>query len=211
MIKGIKVIKSGTHALLIALFTAGIAQADGDPKAGKDKSAMCQGCHGEEGISAAPNFPNLAGQFAKYTERQIRDYQSAKRVDPMMSGMAAGVTDPQDLADIAAYFASKKRMAGKPGGDKALLEKGKKIFQEGNPETGVYACGNCHGENGYGLDAKNNVFPVISGQTKDYLLKQMNDFRSGERHNDPAGMMGSIAKKMTDAEINAVVEYAAGM
>lgn len=212
MIKEMKGVKFGIRVLLIALFATGIVQAaDGDPKAGKEKSAMCQGCHGEEGISTAPNFPNLAGQFAKYTERQIRDFQDAKRVDPMMSGMAAGVTDPQDLMDIAAYFAGKKRMAGKHGGDKALAEKGKKIFHEGNPETGVYACGNCHGENGYGKDAKNNVFPVISGQTKDYLLKQMNDFRSGERHNDPAGMMGSVAKKMTDAEISAVVEYVSGM
>ncbi len=207
-----KGIKFGIHALLVALVSIASAQAaEGDPKAGKEKSAACQGCHGEEGISIAPNFPNLAGQFAKYTERQVRDYQESKRVDPMMSGMAAGVTEPQDLKDIAAYFASKKRAKGTPGGKKELVAKGKVLFYEGNPDTGVYACSNCHGENGYGLDSQNNVFPVISGQTKDYILKQMNDFRSGERHNDPAGMMGSVAKKMTPAEIEAVSEFVAGM
>lgn len=204
--------KIGIRALFIALCVMGTAQAaDGDPKAGKEKSVGCQGCHGEEGISIAPNFPNLAGQFQKYIERQMRDYVDGKRSDPMMSGMAAGVTEIQDLKDIAAYFASKKRMKGTLGSNKELAAKGKVIFHQGNPEKGIYACGNCHGENGYGLDAKNNVFPVISGQTKDYIVKQMNDYRSGERHNDPAGMMSSVAKKMTDAEIDAVAEYVAGM
>ena len=206
-------IKISIRALLvIALFTMETAwAADGDPKAGKEKSAMCQGCHGEEGISAAPNFPNLAGQFQKYIERQVLSFQDGKRSDPTMSAMAASVTEIQDLKDIAAYFASRKRMAGKPSSNKALADKGRVIFHEGNAETGVYACGNCHGENGYGRDAQNNVFPVISGQTKDYLVKQLNDFRSGERHNDPAGMMGSVAKKMTEAEIDAVAEFVSGM
>ena len=210
MTKGIKL---SIRVLFITLFAMGVAQAenDGDPKAGKEKSAMCQGCHGEEGISAAPNFPNLAGQFQKYIERQIHSFQDGKREDPTMSGMAASITEIEDLKDIAAYFASKKRMVGTPSSKKELAEKGKTIFHEGNPETGVYACSNCHGENGYGKDSKNNVFPVISGQTKEYLVKQLNDFRSGERHNDPAGMMGGVAKKMTAAEIDAVAEYASGM
>ena len=208
----IKVTKLSIQVLFIALFAAGAVQAeDGDPKAGKEKSSMCQGCHGEEGISAAPNFPNLAGQFQKYIERQIHDFQDGKRIDPLMSGMAASITEIQDLKDIAAYFSSRKRMAGKPSGNKELTAKGKVIFYEGNSETGVYACSNCHGENGYGKDAQNNVFPVISGQTKDYLVKQLNDFRSGDRHNDPAGMMSSVAKKMTEAEIDAVAEFVSGM
>ena len=207
-----EVMKFGIRALLVVLTATGAAQAaEGDPKAGKDKSAVCAGCHGEEGISIAPNFPNLAGQFQKYIERQVRDFQDAKRSDPLMSGMAAGVTEIQDLKDIAAYYASKKRMKGTPGGKKDLAAKGKAIFYEGNTDTGVYACSNCHGENGYGKDAQNNVFPVISGQTRDYLVKQLNDFRSGERHNDPAGMMGAVAKKMTPAEIEAVAEFVAGM
>ncbi len=207
-----KGIKFSIRVLLVVMASMGAAQAaDGDPNAGKEKSAMCQGCHGEEGISAAPNFPNLAGQFAKYIERQIRDFQDGRRVDPMMSGMAASITELQDLKDIAAYFSSKKRMKGTPGANKALAATGKDIFYNGNPDTGVYACSNCHGENGYGKDAQNNVFPVISGQTKDYLMKQLNDFRSGDRHNDPAGMMGSVAKKMTPAEIDAITEFVSGM
>lgn len=172
---------------------------------------MCQGCHGEAGISIAPNFPHLAGQFAQYIERQVLDFQSTKRSDPTMSPMAAAVTDPQDLKDIAAYFAGSKMMAGTPGSNKALSEKGEAIYQKGIADTGVYACAGCHGTDGHGKDPKNSLFPVISGLPKDYLVKQLNDFRSGERHNDPAGMMGNIAKKMTDAEIDAVAEYVSGM
>lgn len=200
------------NTLLIALITMGAAQAaGGDPKAGKEKSAMCQGCHGESGISLAPNFPHLAGQYQQYIERQVLDYQKEKRADPLMSPMAATVTDPQDLKDIAAYFASQKKMAGAPGGNKALAARGEAIYHQGIADTGVYACASCHGKDGRGKDPNNSLFPVIGGQTKDYLVKQMNDFRSGDRHNDPAGMMGGIAKKMTDAEIDAVAEYMSGM
>lgn len=200
------------NALLVALLTMGVAQAEGgDPKAGKEKSAMCQGCHGEAGIGIAPNFPHLAGQYQQYIERQVLDYQNAKRADPVMAPMAAAVTDPQDLKDIAAYFASQKKMAGTPGSNKALAARGEAIFQQGIADTGVYACASCHGKDGRGKDPNNSLFPVLAGQTKDYTLKQMNDFRSGDRHNDPAGMMGGIAKKMTDAEIDAVAEYVSGM
>jgi len=205
-------IKFGMRVLLIALFAAGAAQAaDGDAVAGKEKSALCQGCHGEDGMSVNPMCPNLAGQFPRYLEKQIRDFQAERRTDPIMTGMAQGIEEKQDAKDIAAYFASRKRMAGARSSNKEQAAKGGIIYREGNPETGLYACANCHGETGKGKSENNNVFPVIGGQTKDYIVKQLNDLRSGDRHNDPAGMMGNIAKKMTDAEIDAVAEYVMGL
>ena len=179
----------------------------GDPVAGKDKSALCQGCHGEDGNSAAPNFPKLAGQFANYLQKQVRDFQSEARVDPTMSGMAATVTERQDLLDITAYFASQKQMKGSDGNSAA----GKKLFLEGNTTSGVYGCVNCHGENGKGKSPNNALFPVIGGQHKDYLVKQLTDFNKGDRKNDPSGMMSDIAKLMTDAEIEAVSDYLSGL
>jgi cytochrome c553 len=179
----------------------------GDPAAGKDKSAMCQGCHGEIGNSDAPNFPKLAGQFANYLQKQVHDFQTEARVDPTMSGMAATVTEHQDLLDIAAYFASQKLMKGSGGKNEA----GKKLYLEGNPTSGVYGCVNCHGENGKGKSPDNALFPVIGGQHKDYLVKQLTDFNKGDRKNDPAGMMGNIAKLMTNAEIEAVSDYLSGL
>jgi cytochrome c553 len=205
--------KFGACLLLAVWFAStGAAQAaeGGDPAAGKDKSAVCQGCHGEDGISINPMCPSLAGQFPRYIEKQIRDFQSDKRVDPIMTGMAAMIAERQDAKDIAAYFSSRKRMAGKVG-DKSLAAKGSVLFHEGNPDTGLYACANCHGENGKGKSETNNVFPVIGGQTKDYIVKQLKDLRSGDRHNDPAGMMGNIAKKLSDEEIDAVAEYVSGL
>ncbi|MDO8413631.1 MAG: cytochrome c, partial [Gallionellaceae bacterium] len=80
----------------------------GNPVAGKEKSTMCQGCHGEDGNSAAPNFPKLAGQYALYIQKQIREFKSGVRKDPIMSDMAATITSEQDLLDISAYFASQK-------------------------------------------------------------------------------------------------------
>jgi cytochrome c553 len=209
MIKGIRF---GACILLASLFAvAGAGQAAelvGNPAAGKEKSAICQGCHGEDGITVNPMCPSLAGQFPKYIEKQIHDFQKEKRVDPIMSGMAAMLTENQDIKDIAAYFSSRKRMDGTTSANRDLATRGKILFHEGNPDTGLYACANCHGENGKGKSEINNVFPVIGGQTKDYITKQLKDLRSGDRHNDPAGMMGNIAKKLSDEEIDAVAEYA---
>lgn len=201
---------SGTLMLsVVLLFSANPAvYAAGDAVAGKEKSALCQGCHGEAGISAAPNFPHLAGQYAGYLRKQIVDFQKELRKDDTMSGMAATITERQDLEDIAAYFATQKIMQG----EKAAENKsGKNIYVNGNSVTDLYGCVNCHGEDGKGKSPNNSVFPVIGGQQKDYLVKQLNDFRSGARANDPAGMMADIAKKMTDAEIEAVSAYLAGL
>ena len=88
---------------------------------------------------------------------------------------------------------------------------GKFLYVNGNAATNLYGCINCHGENGKGKSPNNSVFPVIGGQHKDYLVKQLNEFRNGKRANDPAGMMSDIAEKMTDVEIDAVSEYLAGL
>jgi len=191
--------------------TASTAPPEGDPVAGKKKSRECQSCHGEDGVSVNPMCPNLAGQFPKYLEKQIRDFQSGQRVDPVMTRMAATLTEKQDAKDIAAYFSSRKRMAGTNGGNKDMMAKGEILFKAGNAGTGLYGCVNCHGENGKGKAENNNVFPVIGGQSKDYIVKQLKALHRGGRHNDPAGMMGDIAKKLTDEEINAVAEYVAGL
>ncbi|TAN71167.1 MAG: cytochrome c4 [Gallionella sp.] len=179
----------------------------GDPVAGKEKAAVCQGCHGEDGNSAAPNFPKLAGQYAGYLNRQMRDFQNTLRNDPMMSGMAATVTERQDLFDISAYFASQKQMKGSGGSNEA----GKKLYIDGNVSSLIYGCINCHGKDGKGESPGNSMFPVIGGQHKDYLVKQLADFKKGERKNDPSGMMTNIAKQMTDAEIEAVSDYLSGL
>lgn len=174
----------------------------GNPEAGKAKSAMCQGCHGEDGNSASGTFPKLAGQYAAYIQKQIRDFKAGLRRDPVMSDMAATVTDEQDLLDISAYFASQKHMKG----DSAVhSESGQGRFTTGN------GCSNCHGATGKGAGPGNPDAPVIGGQHRDYLIKQLKDFASGARNNEANGMMPMIAASLSDEEIEDIANYVSGM
>jgi len=175
----------------------------GNPAAGKEKSALCQGCHGASGVSAEPVYPKLAGQYAAYIQKQIRNFKAGTRKDPLMSDMAATVTDEQDLLDISAYFASRRKMKGDAP---VINEAGRaRFFVDGN------GCINCHGVNGKGLAPDNPSAPVIGGQHKDYLVKQLKDFRSGSRSNDPGNIMGWITSQMSDTDIEDVASYISGL
>ena len=79
----------------------------GDAAAGKAKTGMCAACHGAAGISAVPMYPNLAGQKEAYLAKQLKDFKSGKRKDPVMAPMAMALSD-EDMANIAAYYASLK-------------------------------------------------------------------------------------------------------
>jgi len=89
---------------LFLLLTAGNLQA-ADPEAGKAAANTCAGCHGAEGISTSPQWPNLAGQKEQYLAKQLMDFKSGKRNDPVMSAMAAPLSD-EDIKNIAAYYSS---------------------------------------------------------------------------------------------------------
>lgn len=174
----------------------------GDPSAGKMKSAFCQGCHGEDGNSTAPEFPKLAGQYAAYIQKQIRDFKMGKRQDPLMTDIALTLTDERDLLDISAYFASQKQMKGAAP---VISSGGQRRFQAGN------GCQTCHGINGKGLAPNNPNAPVIGGQHKDYLVKQLKNFRSNARTNEATGMMGLIADLMNDEQIEEISAYESGL
>lgn len=180
----------------------------GDPVAGEGKAGLCGGCHGFDGNSEDATYPRLAGQYAGYIVKQIKDFQSGHRANnDTMAGMAAMVGSDQDAKDIGAFFAEQKMKGALTKPNKELLARGEKLFRQGNPSTGVYGCINCHGEKGKGKAENISVFPVIGGQHRDYLIKQLKEFREGARGNDPAGMMSGIAEKLTDQEIEAVAEY----
>jgi len=177
----------------------------GDPVAGKDKSLLCQGCHGEAGISMEGLVPSLAGQYGKYIAKELRNYQAGTRSHQIMNAMAATISD-DDLADIAAYFASRTKMKGN-GSENAL---GKKLFLQGDISRTMVACINCHGVNGKGLTPNTSMFPVIGGQQKDYIRRQLVNFRKGDRTNSPNGIMIRITQKLTDDELEALADYVSG-
>ena len=182
--------------------------APGNPVAGKDKSIICQGCHGEEGMSSEPMIPHLAGQYGTYIYKNLRNFQAGTRTNQIMSAMAATIDDA-DLADISAYFASRPKMKGK--GTVAKSEVGKNLFLNGDMNRMIISCINCHGVNGKGKTPSNAVFPVIGGQQAGYLRGQLINWREGERTNSAGGVMNIIAQKLTDAEIDSLANYISGL
>lgn len=212
-------------ALSMALaFTGGaahIAHAQGSIKAGQEKAAACAGCHGEDGNSVVSTFPKLAQQHASYLERQLKDFRDGTRNDPVMSPMAMPLSD-EDIADIAAYYASKRVSANqlpvldddddeeqpvsetenKEDPVQALIAQGGDLYRNGDLKRKVSACIACHGP--FGEGNKPAAFPALKAQHADYLIKALKDAKSGVRSNNPDSMMHMIAKKMTDEEIKAV-------
>jgi cytochrome c553 len=182
------------------------AIAAGDINAGKKKAAVCAACHGTDGNSLSDAFPKLAGQNAGYLEKQLANFKSGERKNALMAPMVANLSE-QDMADLAAYFASKKMAPGAVSED--LVAAGEKIFRAGNKETGLPACMACHGPNGNGMPAAK--WPKISSQYSTYVEAQLHAFAKGERANDPNGMMRDVASKMSDAEIKAVSAYVFGL
>jgi cytochrome c553 len=183
------------------------SMAAGDAAAGKTKSATCAGCHGMDGNSVNPEWPNLAGQHANYIAKQLKEFKAGtERNNATMSGMVAALNE-QDMADLGAYFSSLPLKAG--AADESLVEAGQKLYRGGNPATGVAACIGCHSPTGVGNPAAN--FPSLSGQHAKYIEIQLKAFKAGERKNDAGKMMRSIAEKMSDDEIKAVAAYVQGL
>lgn len=178
----------------------------GNADAGKTKSATCTACHGADGNSTNPEWPKLAAQHANYIVKQLTNFKNDERTNATMAPMAKPLNE-QDMADLAAYFSSQTRKPGEA--DQTQIALGEQVYKGGNNASGVAACAACHGPNGAGNPASN--FPSLYGQQTTYIKNQLNAFRKGERANDAGKMMRNIATKMTDAEINAVAEYIAGL
>ena len=189
------------------LLVWGPVHAAGDAAAGEALSATCSACHGAAGVSVNPEWPNLAGQHAKYLAKQLADFkQGTERNNAMMAGMVAGLSE-QDMQDLGAFYASKPAPQGAADQDKVAL--GEKIFRGGNADSGVAACMACHGPAGGGDPLAG--FPRLSGQHAAYTAAQLRMFRSGERANDMNQMMRDVASAMTDEEIEAVASYVQGL
>ncbi|MDY6891627.1 MAG: c-type cytochrome [Pseudomonadota bacterium] len=193
-------------SLLVSIGITGVAHAAGDAAAGQGKTALCAACHGADGNSAVGTFPKLAGQGEKYLLKQLRDIKSGARINPQMTGMLDNLND-QDLADIAAYFASQKVQLGQAAADQ--VELGQKIWRAGVAAKGVPACNACHGPNGQGIESA--AFPSLSGQHAQYVESTLNKFASGERNNDPGNMMGAISGRLSAAEMKAVSQFVQGL
>lgn len=181
-------------------------------KAQQTATTVCAACHGADGNSAVPANPNLASQGADYITLQLEHFKSGLRVNPIMQSMAAPLS-AADMTALGIYF-SKQALKGAAATNIDLVKAGQKIWRGGDEATGVPACAACHSPDGAGVP-KN--YPRLGGQHAEYLLAQLKAFKDGARGNDKAGkdvnghVMFTIASRMTDAQMQAVAQYAAGL
>ena len=194
-----------------AALLAAAAHAQDLAKGQSIASQVCAACHAADGNSTAPANPKIAGQIAEYLYKQLVDYkpQAGKkpaRESPIMMGMVAKLSEA-DMKSLAAFYAG-QTLKPAAAADKNLAVLGQKIWRGGNSATGVPACAGCHGPAGAGIPAQ---YPRIAGQYAEYIGAQLKAFKEGARANDPNGMMRGVTARMSDREIRAVAEYAAGL
>lgn len=190
----------GVAVLAIAPAVAAVAGERGAALAGE----TCAACHGPDGNSVAPEFPNLAGQQKAYLLREMLDYKEGRRQHDIMSPLMQPLGDA-DMAALADHYAAQEPRplaVARPG----LLALGKRLYLEGNTESGVPSCDGCHEENGEG----SKKFPRVAGQHAAYTLEQLAQYASGKRSNG-VKVMRTIATRLTREEAEAVAEYMASM
>ena len=195
---------------------AALAQtATGKPDLAKAQtivSQVCVACHGSDGNSASPANPNIAGMPAEYITQQLMHFKSGLRVNPVMQGMAAPLTD-EDMKLLGLYFAEQKPK-GLSAKDANLVKSGQKLYRGGDAATGLPACAACHAPDGAGIPKR---FPRLAGQYAEYTYAQLKAFKAGERGADKEGkdangkIMSTIAARMTDAQMKAIAEYTSGL
>ncbi len=191
----------------LMMLMAGTAIA-GDAAAGKSKSAACGGCHGFDGNSPISMYPKLAGQNEAYIVNQLKAFKAnTTRQNPIMMGMAAGVSDA-DAADIGAYFQAQSVKAAATF-DESKIAAGRELYKGGNMQTGIPACQACHGPTGAGMAGIG--YPQLGGQYVDYTLAQLKAFKNGSRSNDDKALMRSIVAKMSEEDMIAVANYIASL
>ncbi|MCG2635353.1 MAG: cytochrome c4 [Gammaproteobacteria bacterium] len=193
--------------VVVALVSAGLAgggsvQAEGDPQAGQDKSMVCASCHGADGNSTSPLWPKLAGQNGAYLMSQIKAFREGTRKDPSMAPMVASLS-AADIADLASYFESQTGHSG--SGDISTEAAGRRLYRAGDAAQGVPACMSCHGPAGEGNGPAG--WPALAGQHPDYLVKQLQAYKSGSRSGGQGGMMAVITKGLSEDDMVAVARY----
>ncbi|MBU3722054.1 MAG: cytochrome c4 [Limnohabitans sp.] len=208
--------KSMTKFLFAAfasvLMVGSVFAADAAPKAAKPDLAkgeaivagVCAACHAADGNSMIPANPKLAQQHPEYILKQLQEFKSGKRANPVMMGFAAQMS-PEDMRNVAYFVASKTASPGFAK-EKETVALGEKIYRGGIADRQIAACAGCHGPNGSGMPAQ---YPRLSGQHADYTVSQLTQFRDGIRKNNL--QMTQVAAKLNDREIKAVADYIAGL
>jgi cytochrome c553 len=194
-------------ALVATSALADTAKAPAKPDIAKGSTIsanVCVACHTNDGSRGVPTFPILQGQHLDYLVKQLGEFKTGRRDNPIMRGMAATLSE-DDMRNVAAFYESK---SAKPGSatSKATVERARQIWKGGIAAKQVPACASCHGPDGAGIPAQ---YPRVGGQWTPYTQTQLEQFRSGQRANSP--QMTAIAARLSDDEIKALADYMAGL
>jgi cytochrome c553 len=177
--------------------------ADAKPERGRAKvQEVCVNCHGEQGVSVAPEYPNLAGQSGAAIYKQLSDYRSGSRTNQLMTDIAKSL-DEATLADIAAYYAAQPKRNPDPAtladAPPAIVH----LVELGDPNRNIPPCAACH-RPGSGGPIET---PILAEQGQEYIALQLKMYAAGDRRNDVYGRMRSIASRLTPAEIDGLAKY----
>jgi cytochrome c553 len=189
----------------------------GSVEAGATKAAVCTACHGVNGNSSNPEWPNLAGQNAAYIREQLQMFKSRQRVNEIMYPIVAPLTE-QDFADLAAYF-SAQTPAGLEA-DPSYWKAGEALYVSGDPARKIPACVACHGPTGQGNPAAG--YPALRAQHSAYTVRQLQNYLTKNRYRDPndpavvhqtrnSAMMTTIAARLTPEDIRNLASYLQGL
>ena len=182
----------------------------GDARLGREKAEAerCFECHGEQGLGVGHGpetiFARLAGQKADYIVQQVQHSKAGLRKNDSML-ITARAVDPDDLRDIAAYFAQLPAMQGEGAPDTAQHGRAQDLTLQGDAARGIAACSSCHGAAGQGLAA--HPAPRLAGQESRYLAKQLRDFQQRQRREAQDSGMAAIARALSEAEIVQLAVY----
>lgn len=157
----------------------------------------CFSCHGLKGQGDGNAAPRLAGLDVGYLQKQMEDYASGLRQDDLMTRVSKAL-DQQSRRAVAAYYAG----LPVPAAPTIPSAPAPAVYSQGDPSRGVVACAACHGDQGQGTGRGGN--PQIAGQPFAYTLEQIERWKSGERRNDPRGVMAAAVKPLSDEEARAI-------
>lgn len=200
---------SKASLLMSACLAAGAAFAqaqEGDVQRGQAAAITCTACHQANGggmnIPGGESWPRLAGLDAGYIVKQLHDFKEGRRLSASMMPFANMLSDEQ-IVDVAAYYSQMPVTPAQGGEDasEAQLARGQQLAEQGDWDAYIVSCKSCHGPGGNGAGSD---FPAINSQHAGYISTQLLAWKNDERSNDPQNLMGAIAKRMSDEDIQAV-------
>ncbi len=198
----------GTFLALAAAPAAAQSLVEGDASAGQTRSTTCTACHGPQGNSVNPLWPNIAGQHATYTVQTLKAFREGNRQNPLMTSQAMMLSE-EDINNLAVYYENLPA-AAQSVSNSDIVARGERLYRGGDNESGVAACIACHGPAGLGNAAAG--YPALNGQHADYTVKQLQDYASEARQTYGANeVMNAISARLSQEDMQALASYIQGL